>query len=109
MVSAMAPIQPLRPKDFRLGELVSLAYLNRFLHHLLVTTAERFRLRVFILVRAFGTAVRLLSGSNRRLKAQRPREEWARSSAIRQDIETLSAETLESFRTLVMSAGAKKK
>src|SRR5262245_1842207 len=60
MVSAMAPVQPLRPKDFRVSQLASLAYLNRVLHQFLISTSERFRLRTYILGRSFGLASRFL-------------------------------------------------
>ncbi len=36
MVSALAPAQPLQPRDFRLAEIVSLAYLNGLLHQFAV-------------------------------------------------------------------------
>src|SRR5262245_9901016 len=45
MVSAMAPVRPLKPRRFQLRQLVGLAYLNEFVHHFLVTTGERFQLR----------------------------------------------------------------
>src|SRR5262245_18860908 len=51
MAAAIAPVKPLRPADFRLPELAQLARLSRFFHHFLVTTGERFRLRLYILAR----------------------------------------------------------
>src|SRR5437773_148946 len=58
MVSAMAPVKPLRPQSFHLGSIANLAYLNQILHRFAVTTAERYRLRVYILGRSFGLASR---------------------------------------------------
>ena len=72
MVSAMAPVKPLRPQGFRLAQIASLAYLNQLVHRFLVTTAERFRLRVYILGRSFGLATRFLLDSTRR-SSQRAR------------------------------------
>ena len=43
MVSAIAPVQPLRPKNFRLVQVSSLAYLNGMLHQFLVSASERYR------------------------------------------------------------------
>ena len=45
MVSAMVPVQPLRPRDFRVAQIASLAYLNQLLHQFLVSMSERFRSR----------------------------------------------------------------
>ena len=53
MVSAMAPVTPLRPRDFKLSQISSLAYLNGVLHQFLVSTSERFRLKMYILGRSF--------------------------------------------------------
>ena len=70
MVSAMAPVTPLRPRDFRLSQIASLAYLNGVLHQFLVSTSERFRLKVYILGQSFDLGTRFLlavhrSGSSR--------------------------------------------
>jgi hypothetical protein len=115
MVSAMAPMRPLRPGDFRLAEIASLAYLNRLLHQFLVSTAERFRLRLYIIGRSFGIATRYLLNSTRRL-AQRQTEsereserEWEQIQAIRQDFQSLTDESLESLRVLISSLEVEKK
>jgi hypothetical protein len=108
MVSAMAPIQPLRPADFRLPEIVSLAVLNRMLHQFLVSAAERFRLRTYVLGRSFGLAMRFLVRSTRRIVA-REREterEWEQIHAIRHDFQALTDESLESLRLLLTALDA---
>jgi hypothetical protein len=111
MVSAMAPISPLRPQGFRLGQIASLAYLNQFLHRFLVTTAERFRLRVYILGRSFGLATRFLLDSTRRIVTDQPEaeREWDQIQAVRQDFQTLTDESLESLRVLLTSLAAEKR
>ena len=111
MVSAMAPISPLRPQGFRLGQIASLAYLNQFFHRFLVTTAERFRLRVYILGRSFGLATRFLLDSTRRIVTDQPEaeREWEQIQAVRQDFQTLTDESLESLRVLLTSLAADKR
>ena len=110
MVSAMAPVRPLRPKEFHVAEIVSLAYLNRLLHQFLVSTAERFRLRVYVLGRCFGIATRYLFTSTRRI-AERQSEserEWEQIQAIRSDFQLLTDESLDSLRVLLTSLDLEK-
>lgn len=108
MVSAMSPVAPLRPADFRLAQIVSLAYLNRVLHQFLVSTGERFRLRVYILGRSFALASRFLLDSIGRIVARHPKAEqdWEQIDAIRHDFETLSDESLVSLKVLLTSLAA---
>jgi hypothetical protein len=111
MVSAMAPVEPLRPRDFQLSQLASLAYLHSFLHHFLVSTSERFRLRVYVLGRSFGLATRYLLGATHRLLAKEPatEREWEQVQAIRHDFKTLTDESLSSLRILLTSLGAERR
>jgi hypothetical protein len=111
MVSAMAPISPLRPQGFRMAQIASLAYLNQFLHRFIVTTAERYRLRVYILGRSFGLATRFLLDSTRRIVANEPEaeREWEQIQAVRQDFQTLTDESLDSLRVLLTSLAAEKR
>jgi hypothetical protein len=111
MVSAMAPISPLRPQGFRMAQIASLAYLNQFLHRFVVTTAERYRLRVYILGRSFGLATRFLLDSTRRIVANEPdaEREWEQIQAVRQDFQTLTDESLDSLRVLLTSLAAEKR
>jgi len=111
MVSAIAPVEPLRPRDFRMSQLASLAYLHSFLHHFLVSTSERFRLRVYVLGRSFGLATRYLLGTTHRLLAKDPstEREWEQVQAIRQDFKTLTDESLSSLRILLTSLGAERR
>lgn len=104
MAAAIAPVRPLRPADFRVQQLVHLAYVSRFLHHLLVSTAERFRLRVYLLQRGFRT----IGGLALR---------WRRTPApamdglgdVKHDVVTLSDESLLTFRTLLVSLAARRR
>lgn len=111
MVSAMAPVKPLRPQSFRLGSVANLAYLHQLLHRFLVTSAERYRLRVYILGRSFGLATRFLLSSTRRIVANEPDadREWDQIQAIRADFQTLTDESLLSLRTLLTSLAAERR
>jgi hypothetical protein len=111
MVVATAPVRPLRPLDFRVARLASLASLNGVLHAFLVTTAERFRLRGFMLRRGFATATRFMFDAKQRLVRHQGRadEAWDAVEAARQDLHRLSDEALESFRTLLLSLSAERK
>lgn len=105
MVSAMTPLGPLRPQSFRLAQLVSLAYLHQVVHQFLVSTSERFRLRLYVLGRGFGLATRFLLSSTRRITGGAPDQdrEWEQIQAIREDFQTLTDESMESLRALLTS------
>lgn len=111
MVVATAPVAPLRPLDFKVGRLASLASLNGLLNGFLVTTAERFRLRAFILRRGFLAATRFLFNAKQRLARREgsAEEAWESVEAARQDLHRLSDESLESFRALLLSLAAERK
>ena len=103
MVSAIAPVQPLRPKDFRLVQVSSLAYLHGMLHRFLVSASERYRLKMYILGRSFGLATRFLLKSiqNLGVGATEATREWDQIEAIRSDFQTLTDESLDSLRVLL--------
>jgi len=111
MVSAMAPVTPLRPGDFRLTEIASLAYLNGLVHQFLVSTAERFRLRLYILGQSFGLATRSLLRSTKRIVGDEPEadREWEQVDAVRQDYDTLTHDSLETLRVLLTSLAAERR
>ena len=108
MVSAMAPIKPLRPQGFRLAQVASLAYLHQLLHNFVVTTSERFRLRVYILGRMVGLATRFLLTSTKRIAEGQPNSEkdWEQIQFIREDFQTLTDESLASLKVLLTSLAA---
>jgi hypothetical protein len=111
MVSAMAPVTPLRPQAFQVGGLRGLAYLNRVLHHFLVTTSERFRLRLYILGRGVGLAVRYMVRSTQRISegGHEAQREWDQIAALREDFGTLTDESLESLKALLVSMATERK
>lgn len=108
MVSAMTPMPPLRPQSFRLAQLASLAYLHQVVHQFLVSTGERFRLRLYVLGRGFGLATRYLLASTRRVTsgAAGQEREWEQIQAIRDDLRTLTDESLDALRALLTSLAA---
>ena len=105
MVSAIAPVPPLRPRDFKLVQLASLAYLNVMLHQFLVSASERFRLKVYILGRSFALASRYLLKSIRTIGSPvteaEKQKEWEQIAAIRSDFQSLTDESLDSLRLLL--------
>jgi len=105
MVSAIAPVQPLRPKSFHLVQVSSLAYLHGVLHQFLVSASERYRLKMYILGRSFGLATRFLMKSIQTLgmtaSEADAKREWDQIEAIRSDFQTLTDESLDSLRILL--------
>lgn len=110
MVAAVTPVQPLRPRDFRLPEIVNLAYLNRLVHAFLVSAGERFRLRAYILGQGFGVALRYLLRSTRRIvrREQAADREWEQIQMVREDLDALTRESLESMRALLVALDAER-
>jgi hypothetical protein len=110
MVAAMAPVRPLRPRAFKLRQIANLAYLNSFFHHFLVTTGERFRLRLYILARGFVAVMRVVTratGDARDRPDASP--EWKTLESARKDVRTLSEDSLEAFRVLLVSMEAERR
>jgi hypothetical protein len=100
MLSAVAPLPPLRPAQFELPELATLAGLGSLVHPFLVTAPERLRLRLSILRRGQAIVLRALprgGQSGSRLGAT----DWQRVDAARADWSTLDRESLTSFGSLV--------
>jgi hypothetical protein len=103
MVSAIANVRPLKPQAFSLRELAQLARWNQFIHQFLVTAGERFRLRLYILARAFGTLLHVVMRSTARPNAREADLNWQAVEAARRDIHTLSDESIATFRLLLTS------
>jgi hypothetical protein len=108
MAAAITPVEPLRLQDFRLPRLSGLVFLAGLLHRFLTSSAERFRLRTYVLRRGFGVATHFLLEGTRRIRARRPaaEAEWTRIEAARADLCTLSAESLRTFHVLLRSLAA---
>ena len=111
MVAAITPLPPLRPHDFRVSELVSLAYLGLMIHQFARSSGERFRLRLFVIGQSVSLAGRyLLETTNRILHGKGEEEQaWEQVEAVREDLETLTAESLSSLRALLMALDRERK
>ncbi len=108
MVSAVVPVRPLRPREFKVTQVASLAALNQMLHRVLVSTAERFRLRLYIIGQGVGMIIRFLAGTTRRIRETRSTQDrdWNDVAALRSDFRTLTDESMESFRACLASLAA---
>lgn len=101
MAAAVAPVPPLRPAGFRLGPLRSLAAGGAVLHHLLVTTGERLRLRAYVLRRGCSIVAR---AARRAVAAGAARA--ARLGAANEDLTAIGHEAIETFHVLLLSLDA---
>jgi hypothetical protein len=100
-VSAMLPVRPLAASAFATPRAAGLVTLSQPLRLMLVTAGERFRLRAFVLARAFGwVAHRTRVHTDR---ARRADHAWSPLDALRADLATLSGESLECYRVLLAS------
>lgn len=101
-VSALAPVRPLRPPEFRLWRLRGLATLALFGHAVLITTTERFRLKVRVLMLAFRIIVR--GGRDAAARAREdPSGAWHEIDALGSDLGTLRRESLDVVQALLVS------
>lgn len=105
MVSAMIPVTPLVPSDFRLAELANLAVLNQMLHHIIVSTRQKFRLKIFIIGKAVSITSRCLLDRIRGIIAHRSlvEKEWDEIIDIEKDFKKLSEESAASFQGLLQA------
>ncbi len=113
MVSAIVPVRPLSAVPFQTTGMSILARLSGLIHHMLVNTVERFRFRLYVLGYGVRLLLRGLARSTTRLVHWRtrgepasPADEWLEIDAIRADFRTLTAESVESLRALLMSLEA---
>ncbi len=103
MMSAITPVSPILPHDFHLAELTNLAYLNRILHQILISTRQRFRLKLYLLGKGVAIASRYLLQGIKNVVTCRNAEdrEWEEIARIGQDFQRLSNESVQSLRSLL--------
>jgi hypothetical protein len=106
MAAAVAPIPPLRSSDYRVPAIWGWATAGSVLHYLLASTAERFRLRAYVLRQGFAAATRTLVKGKAQL---RPGDDWRRLDAAREDLHRLSTESLATFHALLLSLTAERR
>lgn len=100
-VAAMRPACPLRPSAFKLRRVALLVALSRAAHEILVTTGCRFRLRLRCIARAFHVVALAVHRDTHRVRTDATR--WQGLSSGRADLRTLNAETLDSYRILLLA------
>jgi len=107
MATALAPVRPLRIRDYHLRELIAVVGLAAALHQVLVSALERFLLRVHVLGVGFRLTLRVMTSARARAAAAPagpgPWDEYARALG---DWRTLDEEHLETFRALARSLEA---
>jgi hypothetical protein len=103
MMSAITPVSPILPHDFHLAELTNLAYLNRMLHHFLISARQRFRLKLYLLGKGVAIASRYLLQGIKNVVTRRSAadQEWEEIAKIGQDFQRLSNESVQSLRALL--------
>lgn len=105
--AAIAPVEPLRPAAFRVGQLATLAGLHRLGHHLLITTRERLHFRIGVLACGIKTATWLALQATGRLRRNTGDvRRWRRVAEVRQDLGTLTDASLETLRAVLASLAA---
>jgi hypothetical protein len=111
MVAAMLPVRPLPVRGFRLPGTWGVAGLATVLHHVVVTSVEQFRIRLWALREGFRIVPRVVARSTDRVAAHRTLAgtDWERVMAGQADFQLLSDESLESFRILVTALCAEKR
>jgi hypothetical protein len=102
MMGAVAPLPPLRPGQFQLRELATLAGLGWLVHQVLATVPERSRLRLDILRRGQTMALRVLLGAAHGATAARiDSSHWVRIDAAHNDWCTIDRESLASLGSVL--------
>ena len=101
-LSALLPLPALAPTSFRLRRLVLLTAVGTLLHHLLVTTGERFRLRTLVLRHGFAIATGALQSTTASAETSLAAI-WAPLERPRADVATLAKGTVDTFRVLLAS------
>ncbi len=106
MVSALVYVPPVKPREFKLPEVVRLAHVGRFLHHLLATGVERLRLRLWLLAQMVRIIGRVAFASNHRLRHEAASEtpdpkvvdgERPKLEAARDDVSRVGDLSMESM------------
>ncbi len=106
--ACLVPVPPLERSAFRVSTLRRLAALNRAAHPLVVTAAERFRLRLRLLDWGFRfvsrDAARLATRSASDTQALEASDACTRAGDLAHDFRALGQQTLDSLHALLQSA-----
>ena len=102
MASAILPMEPLPPLQFKLWRIRSLAALATAAHHFLVAPIERFALRAYLTIWGLKAALAVAGGAA-------ARADLAAFYEARLDWGTLDEAHLDSFRALLSSLAAEER
>jgi hypothetical protein len=99
----VTPVNPILPSNFHLAELVNLAHLHNILNQMLISTKQRFRLKLFVIGKGVSIASRFLVVRIKNIVSQRSQadQEWDEIVGIGNDFQRLSEESIQSFRSLL--------
>ena len=106
--ASLVPVPPLARRTLRAAWLRRLVVLHRVAHLVPVTAAERFRLRLRVLDRAFGflarAATRLRLDLDRRPERIDTASTWTQAHDLAHDFQSVGHATLDSLHALLASA-----
>jgi hypothetical protein len=115
MVSAVTPVRPLRAERFRTTSVSVLVRLGGLIHHVLATSVERFRFRLFVIGQSVRLLLNGLAHATMRLIHPQPVDDaqtfdadWQQIRDAQADLHILSDESLESLRVLLSSLDARR-
>jgi len=107
MASALAPVRPLRVRDYRLRELIAVVGVAAALHQVVISALERFLLRLYVLGVGFRLTWRVMTRAhNRIVDAPAVSRSWHDYERAIEDWKTLDREHLETFKALTRSLEA---
>lgn len=102
--AAIAPSEPFLPSQFNARTLSTLAGLHWVGHHLLVSTRDRLAFRLRVIGLGVREAVRLVRRSTWSLQTDMAdARRWRRVDEVRGDLGTLTDESLETLRLVLVS------
>ena len=104
MLAAVAPLPPMLPRAFKLGELMALGTLSAVVHQLLAGMQERFQWACMVLGWGYRLVLRGATQANGALQRDaNAAAQWSRFEAAIHDFKTLDAHHVQAFAALLAS------
>ena len=102
MLVAITPFKPLKPGNFKVTQLASLAFLNTLVHQFLVSMKDRFKLKLYIIGKGLAMAGSYLIKSTKNIITSSKEEEkdWEKIDDLLDDYKELSRETLACLKVI---------